>query len=143
MKILIINGPNMNLLGMREPEIYGKGTYSELTTYLWKEMQKREITGIFFQSNHEGALVDKIHRARGRIDGIVINPDSFAYTSIALHDAIKSVSIPTVQVLFEKSCRVDPKRSSFLTPVCLKTIEGEGAGGYLQAIDLLKEHCDK
>ena len=144
MKIYIINGPNINMLGIREPELYGNESYDALV-----KMAKEHAVGcgfepIFFQSNHEGALVDKIQEAyfEGAF-GIVINPAAYTHTSIALLDALKATKIPTVEVHISKvSERESYRRISYVSEIALKTITGKGLSGYLEAIDFLKELRD-
>lgn len=128
----------MNMLEYRDPAIYGKGSFAELATYLWKELRDREIIGIFFQSNHEGDIVDRIQLAKGSVDAIIINADSYAFTSIAIRDAIKAVDLPTVQVMFTEKCEADPSKTSYLTDVCEKTVAGKGARGFIEAAEFLK-----
>lgn len=141
MKILVINGPNINMLGKREPEIYGKGSYSDLLNLIKEETDKLDIEVEFFKSNHEGALIDKIQSAYGRADGIVINPAAYTHTSIALLDAVKSVGIPTVEVhISNPDEREDFRKVSYIRNACVKTICGKGFEGYLEAIRWL---CDR
>ena len=140
MNILVINGPNINMLGIREPDIYGKETYASLcekiTTYCEKIGVKVEI----YQSNHEGALVDKIQAAYKKFDGIVINPAAYTHTSVALLDALKAVGIPTVEVhISDVSSREDFRQVSFVRAACEKTVSGHGTDGYIEAIAYLKE----
>ena len=140
MKILVINGPNINMLGIREPDIYGKNTFSDLLILLQKTAQELNIDVEQYQSNHEGDLVDKIQSAYGCVDGIVINPAAYTHTSVAILDAVKSVSIPTVEVHISKvEEREDFRQISFVRLVCVKTITGHGTDGYLEAIDYLTE----
>ena len=138
MKILVINGPNLNMLGIREPDHYGKETYSDLVKKIENYCDKKDIEVEFFQSNHEGALVDEIQRAYGKADGIVINPGAYTHTSIAILDAVKSVNIPTVEVHISKvEEREDFRQISYVRLACVKTITGHGTDGYLEAIDFL------
>ena len=140
MKILVINGPNLNMLGIREPAHYGRETYADLVAKIERHCQEKGIAVEQFQSNHEGALVDEIQRAYGRIDGIVINPGAYTHTSIAILDAVKSVNIPTVEVHISKvEEREDFRRISYVRLACVKTITGHGTDGYLEAIDFLTE----
>ena len=140
MKILVINGPNLNFLGIREPNIYGKGTYSDLCDLIRNHAEKRGVEVEFFQSNHEGALVDAIQAAYGKIDGIVINPAAYTHTSVALLDVVKSVGIPTVEVHISKVEEREAFRQiSYIRAACVATITGKGFAGYLEAIDLLTE----
>jgi len=138
MKILVINGPNLNFLGIREPDIYGKETYADLCDLIRSHAQKRGVTVEFFQSNHEGALVDAIQAAYGNADGIVINPAAYTHTSVALLDAVKSVGIPTVEVHISKvESREEFRQISFIRAACIATVTGRGYQGYLDAMDLL------
>ena len=140
MKILVINGPNLNMLGIREPDHYGRETYADLVTKIENHCAEKEIEVEIYQSNHEGDLVDKIQEAYGRIDGIVINPAAYTHTSVAILDAVKSVSIPTVEVHISKvEEREDFRQISFVRLACVKTITGHGTDGYLEAIDFLAE----
>ena len=140
MKIYVINGPNINMLGIREPEHYGKETYSDLVNKIQKHCSSRNIDVKIFQSNHEGSLVDEIQSAYGDADGIVINPGAYTHTSIAILDAVKSVNIPTVEVHISKvEEREDFRQISFVRLACVKTITGHGTDGYLEAIDYLTE----
>lgn len=138
MKILVINGPNINMLGIREPEIYGKGTYEELKSLLCEEADKIGVELELFQSNHEGELVDAIQNAYGSADGIVINPAAYTHTSIALLDAVKSVGIPTVEVhISDPDTREDFRKVSYIRSACAATIKGKGFEGYLEALRFL------
>ena len=139
MKLLIINGPNLNMLGIREPDHYGKETYNDLCDKISSYCKANEIEAEIYQSNHEGALVDKIQEAYfNGTDGIVINPGAYTHTSIALLDAVKSVSIPTVEVHISKvEEREDFRQVSYIRAACVKTITGKGTDGYLEAIDFL------
>lgn len=140
MKILVINGPNINMLGIREPEHYGKETYADLVAKIQKHCDLKSIDVKIFQSNHEGDLVDEIQKAYGNADGIVINPGAYTHTSIAILDAVKSVNIPTVEVHISKvEEREDFRQISFIRLACAKTITGHGTDGYLEAIDYLTE----
>ena len=140
MKILVINGPNLNLLGIREPDHYGRETYAELVGRIERHCAERGIEAEIFQSNHEGALVDKIQEAYGSVDGIVLNPAAYTHTSIALLDAVKAVGIPTVEVHISKvEEREDFRQISYVRLACVKTITGHGTDGYLEAIDFLTE----
>lgn len=144
MKILVINGPNLNMLGVREPEHYGRETYEKLVEKIQKHCNDLSVEVSFFQSNHEGALVDEIQRAYGRMDGIVINPGAYTHTSIAILDAVKSVGIPTVEVHISKvNEREEFRKISFVRLACVKTIVGHGTDGYLEAIDYLVEGMQK
>lgn len=140
MKILVINGPNINMLGIREPEHYGKETYADLVAKIQKHCDSKNVDVKIFQSNHEGDLVDEIQRAYGNADGIVINPGAYTHTSIAILDAVKSVNIPTVEVHISKvEEREDFRQISYIRLACVKTITGHGTDGYLEAVDYLTE----
>lgn len=138
MKILVINGPNINMLGIREPDHYGKETYSDLLKKIKNHCEDKNVDVEIYQSNHEGDLVDKIQSAYNNADGIVINPGAYTHTSIAILDAVKSVSIPTVEVHISKvEEREDFRQVSYVRLACIKTITGHGTSGYLEAIDYL------
>ena len=140
MKILVINGPNLNMLGIREPAHYGRETYKDLVEKIKAHAQKRGVEVTLYQSNHEGALVDTIQAAYGVMDGIVINPGAYTHTSVALLDAVKSVSIPTVEVHISKvEEREEFRQISYIRLACVKTITGHGTDGYLEAMDFLIE----
>lgn len=137
-KILVINGPNINMLGIREPDIYGRQTYAELCDYIKKAGDECGVAVNLFQSNHEGAIVDAIQQAYGKYDGIVINPAAYTHTSIALLDAVKSVGIPTVEVhISDVSAREDFRQISYIRSACRKTYAGYGFDGYRMAIEYL------
>lgn len=138
-KILIINGPNINMLGIREKEIYGANTYQDLLNLINDYAKNKNIEVEFFQSNHEGALVDKIQEAYfKKIDGIVINPAAYTHTSIAILDALKATKIPTIEVHISNVAeREEFRKISYIKPYCVKSIIGEGFNGYLHAIDEL------
>ena len=141
MNILVINGPNLNLLGLREPEIYGRENYDILVQKLhaWAEEEGLELT--VFQSNHEGAIVDTIQEAYGKYDGIVINPAAYTHTSVAILDALKAVMIPAVEVHISEVSEREPFRQiSYAGMACVKTITGLGFEGYHQALLFLKEY---
>lgn len=140
MKILVINGPNLNMLGIREPSLYGSGTYDALCKQIRAHCDEKSIGVDFFQSNHEGDLVDAIQKAYfDGVDGIVINPGAYTHTSIALLDAVKSVCIPTVEVHISKvEEREDFRQVSYIRAACVATITGKGFAGYLEAIDILE-----
>ncbi|MBQ6314616.1 MAG: 3-dehydroquinate dehydratase [Mogibacterium sp.] len=141
MKLLIINGPNLNMLGIREPEIYGTKTYDDLVSYIRKERgENNELS--FVQSNHEGDLIDAIQQAYyDRFDGIVINAGGYAHTSISIMDAIRGTKIPTVEVhITEPLLREDYRHHSYAGEAAIATIAGKGFDGYVEAIDLLHEH---
>ena len=141
MKILVINGPNLNMLGIREPDIYGKNTYEDLCNLINDYAVSKGVEVKVFQSNHEGALVDEIQAAYKQFDGIVINPAAYTHTSVALLDALKSVGIPTVEVhISAVETREDFRQISYVRSACIKTITGLGFIGYLRAIDALIEN---
>ena len=144
MKILVINGPNLNLLGLREPGIYGKGTLADLEDFL-REVGKTEGVALsFFQSNHEGAIVDAIQAAYGKMDGIVINPAAYTHTSIAILDALKAVSLPAVEVhISQVSARESFRQVSYAGMACVKTYKGLGLQGYVEAVKFLKDYLSK
>lgn len=138
MKILVINGPNLNLLGIREPGIYGSENYKTLIKTIKQFAKDKKIKVQCFQSNHEGDLVDKIQSAYGKFDGIVINPGAYTHTSVAILDATKAVKIPTVEVHISKvEEREDFRQISYIRQACVKTITGHGIKGYLEAIEFL------
>ena len=138
MKILVINGPNLNLLGIREPGIYGNSTYEDLLNLIKSHCDEKGIEVSFYQSNHEGDLVDAIHEARTTADGIVINPGAYTHTSIALLDAVHAVNVPTVEVhISDVSKREAFRQISYIREACVKTIQGKGFAGYLEAVDFL------
>lgn len=140
MNILVINGPNLNMLGIREPEIYGRQTFDDLITLLNKTAEDLAIRIEQYQSNHEGAIVDKIQAAYGVFDGIVINPAAYTHTSVAILDALKAVSIPAVEVhISDVDIREPFRQISFPSLYCEKTIKGLGLEGYRRAILYLKE----
>ena len=144
MNILVINGPNINMLGIREPGVYGKNTYADLLSLLNKTANELQVTIHHYQSNHEGALVDKIQSAFGVYDGIVINPAAYTHTSIAILDALKAVSIPAVEVhISDVDSRESFRQISYPGLYCEKTIKGQGIDGYRQAIAYLKEKYQK
>ena len=141
MNILVINGPNLNMLGIREPGIYGKNTFSDLLQLLEETAQTEGLEIEQYQSNHEGDLVDKIQWAYGKVDGIVINPAAYTHTSVAILDALKAVSLPAVEVHISDVDSREPFRQiSYAGLACVKTIKGQGLDGYRQAIQYLKEH---
>ena len=144
MKILVINGPNLNMLGIREPGIYGKQTFADLLDLLEETGKSLQIDIEQFQSNHEGAIVDKIQAAYGCVDGIVINPAAYTHTSVAILDALKSVSIPAVEVhISDVDAREPFRQISYAGMACEKTIKGQGFDGYRQAVCYLKERYGK
>lgn len=142
MKIYVINGPNLNMLGIREPEHYGNSTYEELVKTVRDYCEKNKIEAVFYQSNHEGALVDKIQEAYFEgADGIVINPGAYTHTSIALLDAVKATILPTVEVhISNLNEREDYRQISYIREAAIATVCGKGIGGYLIAIETLIKH---
>ena len=143
MKLLVINGPNLNLLGLREPGIYGKGTLSDLEGFLRKVGEEEGVELSFFQSNHEGAIVDAIQAAYGVMDGIVINPAAYTHTSIAILDALKAVSLPAVEVHISQVSEREPFRQvSYAGMACVRTYMGLGFEGYRQAVLYLKGYLN-
>lgn len=141
MKFLVINGPNINLLGLREPEIYGSRSYNDLLDFIRLSATEAGVEVELFQSNSEGAIVDIIQWAYKKFDGIVINPAAYTHTSIAILDALKAVAIPAVEVhLSDPDTRENFRRISFVREACVKTIAGKGFAGYQEAILFLKEY---
>ncbi len=139
MHILVINGPNLNMLGIREPDIYGKNTYADLCDMISAKAEEMNITVELFQSNHEGAIVDKIQEAYGKADGIVINPAAYTHTSVAILDALKAVAIPTCEVhISDVNSREEFRKISFVGMYAEKTFAGYGFDGYTMAMDYLK-----
>ena len=144
MKLLVINGPNLNMLGLREPDIYGRQDYAALEKLVRDTCEAAGIEVEIFQSNHEGAIVDKIQQAYGRADGIVINPAAYTHTSVAILDALKAVAIPAVEVhISDVKSRKDFRQISYPGMACIKTYMGLGFDGYRQAILFLKDTLEK
>ena len=140
MNILVINGPNLNMLGIREPEMYGTATYADLCALIRTHAEEIGVEVEIYQSNHEGDLVDKIQAAYGVVDGIVINPAAYTHTSVALLDALKAVGIPAVEVhISDVSKREGFRQVSYVRQYCEKTIVGHGFNGYVEAMDLLAQ----
>ena len=140
MKIRVINGPNLNMLGIREPDLYGHETYADLLEKIRRHAEKTGTEVTFFQSNHEGDLVDAIQGAYGVEDGIILNPGAYTHTSVALLDALKAVGIPTVEVhITDVDGREDFRKVSYIRAACEKTVSGRGTDGYLEAMDYLTE----
>jgi len=138
MKILVINGPNLNMLGIREPQIYGNKTYANLCKMIEDYASEKNIVVKLYQSNHEGDIVDEIQNAYDVFDGIVINPGAYTHTSVAILDALKAVSIPAVEVhISDVDEREEFRRISYVRLACKATISGKGFNGYLEAIDIL------
>ena len=144
MKILVINGPNLNMLGIREPGIYGKSSYADLVKLISDYCAEKAIEADFFQSNHEGAIVDAIQGAYGKVDGIVINPAAYTHTSVAILDAIKAVGIPTVEVhISDPDTREEFRHLSYIRAACIATVKGKGLAGYAEAMRILLDHLTK
>lgn len=140
MRILVINGPNLNLLGVREPEIYGKETFSQLEEYIRTSARELGLEATLFQSNHEGAIVDRIQQALGHEDGILINPAAYTHTSVAILDALRAVALPVAEVhLSDISAREPFRKFSYVSLCAGKTICGHGFAGYREALAWLKE----
>lgn len=138
MKILIINGPNLNLLGIREPDIYGREDYNTLVDMIEDHAKELGVEVGIFQSNHEGDIIDCIQDALGEFDAIVINPAGYTHTSVAIADAIKAVAIPTVEVhISDVSSREAFRQISYVRDACIATVTGHGLAGYLEAMDIL------
>ena len=138
MRILVINGPNLNMLGIREPDIYGKNTYANLCALIEDYAKEKNVEIKIFQSNHEGSIVDEIQAAFGKFDGIVINPAAYTHTSVAILDALKSVAIPAVEIhISDVSKREDFRQISYAGMACEKSFIGLGFDGYLRGIDYL------
>lgn len=143
MKLLIINGPNLNMLGIREPDIYGRQTYQDLENYVNQICTEKGINCQVFQSNHEGAIVDRIQEAYGKVDGIVINPAAYTHTSVAILDALKAVCIPAVEVhLSDVNAREGFRHVSYAGMACEKTFAGFGFAGYKMAIEYLADRAN-
>ncbi len=144
MKILVINGPNLNLLGVREPEIYGNRTLKDLENLITAHADKRGVSVSFFQTNHEGKMVDAIQSAMNVFDGIVINPAAYTHTSVAILDAVKSTGVKTVEVhISDPDTREDFRKISYIRLGCIATVKGKGFDGYLEAMDILIDAIEK
>ena len=144
MKILVINGPNLNMLGIREPSVYGSNSYKDLCDLIKSHCDEKGIEVKIFQSNHEGALVDEIQNALNVFDGIVINPAAYTHTSVAILDALKAVSIPAVEVhISDVSKREEFRQISYVRQACKTSVIGKGFNGYLEAIDFLNGECNE
>lgn len=140
MRLLVINGPNLNMLGVREPDIYGKNTYADLCGMIESYAAEKGVEVKLFQSNHEGAIVDEIQAALGRFDGIIINPAAYTHTSVAILDALKAVALPAVEIhISDVSTRESFRQISYAGMACEKSFIGLGFEGYLRAIDYLTE----
>ncbi len=143
-RVLVINGPNINMLGIREPDIYGHKDYKALVEYIQDVAEENDIKVECFQSNHEGAIIDKIQSALGNFDGIIINPAAYTHTSIAILDAMKAIALPTVEVhLSDVYTRESFRQVSYVGMACIKTIAGKGFDGYKEALLVLKDHLSK
>ena len=143
MHILVLNGPNLNLLGLREPEKYGRQTYAELIRMIEEEAARLNVTVECYQSNHEGDLVDKIQAAYGTADGILINPAAYTHTSVALLDAVKAVQIPTVEVhITDPDLREEFRHISYIRQACIATVKGQGTAGYCIGLHRLVDHLN-
>ncbi|MBC5580420.1 type II 3-dehydroquinate dehydratase [Anaerofilum sp. BX8] len=141
MRILVLNGPNINLLGVREPGVYGSDSYADLLALVQRTGEEQGVETEVFQSNHEGALVDAIQQAMGRVDGLVLNPGAYTHTSIALLDALRAVQLPAVEVhISAVEQREAFRQVSYIRPACFLTITGEGIAGYARAIRELQAH---
>ena len=144
MKILVINGPNINMLGIREPKIYGTESYNSLVERIKMYGINEKIDIECFQSNHEGEIVDKIQQSFGFCDGIVINPAAYSHTSIAIHDALKCVNIPVVEVHISNPDERDEfRKTDYVSLVCKKVIKGHGVNGYFEALDFLRSKINE
>ena len=141
MKVYVIHGPNMNMLGIREPDIYGRQTYDDLVEYIRARCEENGMEPEFFQSNHEGAIVDEIQAAYGVYDGIVINPAAYTHTSVAILDALKAVAIPAVEVhISDVDAREPFRQVSYAGMACVKTYKGLGFDGYIEAVRFLEDY---
>ena len=144
MKILVINGPTLNMLGIREPGIYGSETFADLIEKIKRHAERRGVEVGFYQSNHEGGIVDEIQAAWGKYDGIVINPGAYTHTSIAIADALAAVRIPTVEVhISDVDSRESFRQISYIRPLCVDCVKGHGTDGYCEAVDILLEQGAK
>ena len=143
MKIIIINGPNLNLLGKREPEIYGVETLEDILMWVVKKIDNEDIKIDWFQSSHEGEIIDRIHDSIGKFDGILINPGAFTHYSYAIRDAISGAAIPTVEVhLSDVNNREDFRKISVIESVCIHSVMGMGKKGYLEGIHFLRDYLN-
>jgi len=144
MKLLIVNGPNINMLGKREKEVYGNRTYKNLNKYIHEYCKNKNIEVKIFQSNHEGEIIDEIQSTYGVFDGIIINPAAYTHTSIAILDTLKAVSLPTVEVhLSDINKREYFRKHSYISQACFNTIQGHGFDGYIMAIECLEEYIQR
>jgi len=143
MNFLVINGPNLNLLGTREPDIYGNKSYADLVNMIRRAAEDQNVQVETVQTNHEGEIIDFIQQTANKYDGIIINPAAYTHTSIAIYDALKSVGLPAVEVhLSDINNREAFRRHSYISPACIATIAGKGFAGYQEAVKLLAEHLD-
>ena len=141
---MVINGPNLNMLGIREPAHYGKETYADLLNKIQKYADEKGVSVVFRQSNHEGDLVDYIQSTYGEFDGIIINPGAYTHTSIAILDAVKAVAVPTCEVhISDVNAREDFRKQSYIRAACVLTVSGHGTNGYLEALDYLMKFKGK
>ena len=145
MKILVLNGPNLNMLGIREPSVYGSQTYNDLCDLIQKQAQNDNIEVEIYQSNHEGSIVDKIQEAYfNKVDGIIINPAGYTHTSVAILDALKSVNIPTIEVhISDINGREEFRKHSYISLAAIKTIKGLGLNGYIEAMKYLEDYINQ
>ena len=144
MNILVINGPNINMLGIREPDIYGSKNYEDLVSLITDTCDKNDISVEIFHSNHEGAIIDRIQDAYARYDGIIINPGGYTHTSVSILDALRAVNIPTVEVhISDINDRESFRKFSYISTYAIKTISGWGISGYVYAVMFLKSHISK
>ncbi len=144
MKITVINGPNINLIGAREPELYGNRYYSDLTNYILENAARLGVRCEVWQSNHEGEIIDKIQHCMYKSDAIIINPAGYTHTSVAIADAVAAVNLPTVEVhLTDTDKREEFRKISYVSARCVKTIKGKGFEGYREALEYLAENFDK
>lgn len=143
-RILVINGPNLNLLGRREPEVYGTQTLDDIEGMLVEKAAEMGVDIAFFQSNHEGALIDRLHEAMGAVDGVVFNPGAYTHYSYALRDAVAAIGVPTMEVhLSDITAREDFRAVSVIAPVCIGQVSGLGARSYLEGLERLVDHVIK
>lgn len=144
MKLLVINGPNLNLLGKREPDVYGHETLDDINNWLINQPPAKDCNIEFFQSNHEGVIIDKLHSAINNFDGILINPGAYTHYSIAIRDAISAIEVPTIEIhLSDISKREDFRKTSLVRDVCIDHIYGEGKLGYLKGVELITKYLEK
>ena len=143
-KVLLMNGPNLNMLGVRDPAIYGSDTLASIEQMVVDYGRDRGVEVECFQSNHEGALIDKLHEAHGKFDGIVYNPGAHTHYSYALHDAVECIDVPVVEIhISDISKREEFRRTSVIAPACIAQVKGLGKDGYLRALDILMERWEE